>query len=252
MTGPGTTIVIEGDVDRRFALASVTKVLTALAVWVAVEEETVSLDDPAGPPGATVRHLLAHASGLGPEHGDGVLAAPGERRIYSNAGFEALADVVAERTGMAFDRYLHEALVAPLGLTGTALAGSAAHGADSTVADLLAIGRELLVPTLVSAATLAAATAATFPELAGVLPGYGRQDPNPWGLGVELRGHKAPHWTGEANDPATFGHFGRSGTLLWVDPVASLACVALTDRNFGPWAIAAWPRLADDVLASHG
>ncbi len=98
--------------------------------------------------------------------------------------------------------------------------------------------------------TLRAATTAQFPDLAGVLPGFGRQDPNPWGLGVELRGHKHPHWTGSANSPGTFGHFGRAGTFLWVDPAAGLAVAALTDLDFGPWAAAAWPVLSDAVLAA--
>ena len=88
-----------------------------------------------------------------------------------------------------------------------------------------------------------------FPGLAGVVPGFGRQEPNDWGLGFELRDGKSPHWTGAANAPQTFGHFGRSGTFLWVDPVAGIALGALTDLAFGDWAIDAWPRLADAVLA---
>jgi CubicO group peptidase (beta-lactamase class C family) len=82
-----------------------------------------------------------------------------------------------------------------------------------------------------------------------VLPGYGRHDPNDWGLGFELRDHKHPHWTGSRNSPRTFGHFGRTGTFLWVDPDAGLALAVLTDRDFGDWAIDAWPVLADAVLA---
>jgi hypothetical protein len=31
--------------------------------------------------------------------------------------------------------------------------------------------------------------------------------------------------------------------------VAGLACVALTDRAFGPWAVQAWPPFTDAVLA---
>ena len=88
-----------------------------------------------------------------------------------------------------------------------------------------------------------------FPGLPGILPGFGRQEPNDWGLGFELRDGKSPHWTGGANAPETFGHFGRSGTFLWVDPVAGIALGALTDLAFGDWAIDAWPRLADAVLA---
>jgi CubicO group peptidase (beta-lactamase class C family) len=241
---------LHGPVAAPFPLASVTKPLTALAVLVAVEEGTVELDEPAGPPGSTVRHLLAHASGLATD-GLEVLAAPGERRIYSNTGFEALGAFVAERAAMTFATYLDEAVLQPLGMAATRLDGSPAHGATGTVADLLRLGRELLAPTLVAPATLDGARAPAFPGLVGVLPGFGRQDPNDWGLGFELRDHKSPHWTGAGNSPATFGHFGRSGSFLWVDPDAGLACASLSDREFGPWAAAAWPALSDAVLAAH-
>ena len=52
-----------------------------------------------------------------------------------------------------------------------------------------------------------------------------------------------------ATAPSTFGHFGRSGTFLWVDPDAGLALGCLTDLAFGDWAADAWPRLSDAVLA---
>jgi CubicO group peptidase (beta-lactamase class C family) len=81
-----------------------------------------------------------------------------------------------------------------------------------------------------------------------VLPGYGAMSPNPWGLGLELRGSKHPHWTPPEASPDTFGHFGRAGTMLWVDPDAAVACVALSDREFGPWAATAWPKLGSAVL----
>jgi CubicO group peptidase (beta-lactamase class C family) len=239
---------VSGPVDRPLAWASVTKLATALAVLVAVEEATVALDAPAGPEGATVRHLLAHASGLGPD--GSVLAAPATRRIYTNAGYEVLADVVASAAGLPFATYLAEAVLEPLGLRGTRLEGSPAAGAVGPVADLLALGRELLTPTLVTPATLAEATAVAFPGLAGVLPGFGRHDPLDWGLGFEVRDAKSPHWTGRHNSPTTFGHFGARGSFLWVDPEAGLACACLTDRPFGAWAAEAWPALADEVLAT--
>ncbi|HSL57997.1 MAG TPA: serine hydrolase domain-containing protein [Acidimicrobiales bacterium] len=239
----------EGDVDRPFALASVTKLLTATAVLVAVEEEIVDLDEPAGPPGATVRHLLAHASGLGPD-GDQVLAAPGATRIYSNRGYELLGELVADRAGLSFATYLDEAVLAPLGMAATALEGSPAHGARSTVGDLLRFAGAWLGadPVVIHHSTRDAAAEVAFPGLHGVLPGFGRQDPNDWGLGPELRGDKRPHWTGTRCSARTFGHFGRAGTFLWVDPDADVALLALTDREFGPWAASAWPALADAVL----
>ena len=239
-----------GPLDRPFAWASVTKLLTALAVLVAVEEGTVALEEPARPPGSSVRHLLAHASGLGPEGGP-PLARPGTRRVYSNAGYVFLAEHLAAAAAMSFDAYLHGAVLAPLTLTGTRLEGSPASGAVGTLRDLIALGRELLDPSQLAAATHAEATRPAFPDLAGVLPGFGRHDPNPWGLGPEIRGRKSPHWTGRANSPATFGHFGQAGGFLWVDPGAELACACLTDAGFGPWATAAWPALADAVLGEH-
>jgi CubicO group peptidase (beta-lactamase class C family) len=55
---------------------------------------------------------------------------------------------------------------------------------------------------------------------------------------------------GADNSPGTFGHFGGAGTFMWVDPVADIALVALTDRDFGPWALDVWPSLSDAVLAA--
>lgn len=239
----GTT----GDRAATFPWASVTKLLTALAALVAAEEGVVELDEPAGPPGSTVRHLLAHASGLPPE-GEAPIAQPGTRRIYSNAGFEVLARVIEDRAEIPFPDYLRAAVLEPLGLAAS-LDGSPASGAYGTLADLLALGRELLAPRLISPETLAEATEVAFPGLTGVLPGFGRMEPNDWGLGFELRDEKRPHWTGARNSPRTFGHFGQSGSFLWVDPGARLACACLCDAAFGEWAKEAWPRLSDAILA---
>ena len=249
--GPGPTSVT-GDTARVHAWASVTKPATALAVLVAVEEGTLGLDEPAGPPGSTVRHLLAHASGLGPAPGPPI-EAPGARRIYSNAGYEVLAGLLGERAGMSYAEYLQAGVLDPLGMTGTGLVGSpvgdAAAGLAGPLDDLLALGREWARPTLISRATWRQATSVQFPGLGGVLPGFGPEAPCDWGLGVEVRGAKRPHWTGSANSPATFGHFGQSGSFLWVDPVAGVLCAGLADRPFGVWASRAWPALADAVLA---
>jgi CubicO group peptidase (beta-lactamase class C family) len=240
---------LEGDVTRVFELASVTKLLVAYATLIAIEDGTLSLDDPvgeAGPTDATVRHLLAHASGLGPDGRE--LAMPGKRRIYSNAGFELLAELVAESAGVAFVDYLAEAVLVPLELRSTRLEGSPAVGATSTGIDMARFAVELLSPTLIDELTLRDATSVAYPGLPGVLPGFGRQATNDWGLGFELRDDKSPHWTGSANSPTTFGHFGQSGTFLWVDPVVNCALVCLTDRPFDQWAVERWPAFSDAVL----
>jgi CubicO group peptidase (beta-lactamase class C family) len=247
---PETVVDVRGPVEDRFAWASLTKLVTALATLVAVEEGTVALDAPAGPPRSTVRHLLAHASGLAPDD-DRSLAPPGRRRIYSNRGFELLAETVAERAEMPFADYVAGAVLEPLGMSQTSWGASAAKGASGSLGDLGRLAGELLRPTLVDPITLASATRSAFPRLAGVLPGFGHHAPNAWGLGFELRDHKTPHWTGSANSPRTFGHFGRAGGFLWVDPDADVACASLSDREFDRWAAAAWPALSDAVLAEH-
>src|SRR4029077_14150974 len=87
----GDDVIAErGPRGREYRWASITKPATELATLVAAEEGVVDLDEPAGPEGSTVRHLLAHASGL-PFHGDKAIARPGRRRIYSNTGFDQLA-----------------------------------------------------------------------------------------------------------------------------------------------------------------
>lgn len=237
---------VRGETGREFALASVTKPLTAYGVLLAVEEGAVEWDDAAGP--ATVRHLIAHTSGLAFDT-DAQQAQPGTRRIYSNTGFAVLAEHVYQATGIAFADYLAEGVFSPLGMTSTRLSGSAGAGAVSTADDLARFAAELLAPTLISRETLDEATTVAFPGLNGVLPGYGMQKPNDWGLGFEIRGAKTPHWTGADSSPRTFGHFGQSGTFLWVDPDAGAACVALADRPFGEWAVEVWPAFTDAVLA---
>jgi CubicO group peptidase (beta-lactamase class C family) len=251
VVGRSGVLATHGAVGDTFPLASVTKPLAALAILVAVEEEAVGLDDPADEavvPGATLRHLLAHASGYAPERPMRA-AAPGTRRIYSNVGIERAAALVEGAAGMPFAAYLDEAVLGPLRMSDTTLPGSPARDGVSTVADLARVVHELLSSTgLLSAPMLADATSVQFPGLRGVLPGYGAQDPNDWGLGLEIRSSKSPHWTGAGNDPSTFGHFGQAGTMLWVDPRAHVGLVALADRDFGPWAAQAWPVLSDAVL----
>lgn len=253
VVGPKGVLASHGDTARVFALASVTKPIVARAAQVAVEEGVVDLDTEAGPPGSTIRHLLAHASGLAMLSGD-VLARPGARRIYSNYGFAVLAQTIERESGIEFGRYLTEAVCEPLGMTSTRLDGgadTAGYGATSTVDDLVRFAGDLLRPATVSEQMHADATSVQFPGLDGVLPGYGSQRPNDWGLGFELRDSKSPHWTGAGNSERTYGHFGQSGGFIWVDPDADLALVVLTDRDFGEWALQPWPALSDAVLGEY-
>jgi CubicO group peptidase (beta-lactamase class C family) len=246
VTEAEATLATRGDTTRSVLLASVSKPVTALATLVAAEEGIVDLDEPAGPPGSTVRHLLAHASGL-PFQGDAPIAPPGRRRIYSNEGFGVLGAHVGLRAEMPFADYVRLAVCVPLVLA-LDPEGHPGAGMHACLDDVLALGRELLSPRLVAEETHAEMVSVQFPGLDGVLPGFGRFSPLDWGLGVELKTTKQGHWSGSLTSAATFGHFGGSGTFLWVDPVAGAACACLTTREFGAWAKEAWPRLSEAVM----
>lgn len=251
VTSPTETLGVAGDTGRVSRIASISKVCAGLAAMVALEEGTITLGEPAGPPGSTVRHLLAHAAGYAFD-GPDTIASVGSRRIYSNTGIEIFADHLAAAAGMPFEQYQREAVFESLGMAATWLDGSPAHGVHSNVDDLVLLARELLSPTLVTHGTFAQAVTAQFPDLAGVIPGFGRHDPNPWGLGMEIRGDKHPHWTAPGNSPRTFGHFGGTGTYLWVDPDRELAAVAISGVEFDAWAAEVWPPTNQAILDRLG
>jgi len=241
------SVSTRGDINHRFPLASITKLITSLAVLVAHEEGTTSLDSVITESGATVADLLAHAAGIAPDDPQQI-APPRTRRSYSTAAYDLLAEHVALASGMPFFEYVREAVLQPAGMESTELVGSAGSGAIGSVSDMTRLAACWHEPIVVGTRTLALAASAHLPELSGVLPGFGRQQPNPWGLGPEIKGTKSPHWTGSLNSAATFGHFGRSGTMLWIDPASHTVVVALSDRAFGPWAAEAWPILSDSVI----
>jgi CubicO group peptidase (beta-lactamase class C family) len=245
---PDGIAATRGDPDHRFRWASVTKMVTALTVLIAAERGLITLDDEAGPPGSTVRHLLAHASGLGFE-GSMTLAAPGRRRMYSNVGFDTVAAHVSTRAGESFEAIMRAWVLEPLGMDRTTLDERPSQGLHGPIRDAAALVLELLRPSLVTRATFASATSVAFPGLVGLLPGVGRFDPLDWGLGFELHDRKEPHWMPPSSSPSTFGHFGGSGTFIWVDPDVSVGVVAFTDRGYDDWALEAWPSFGDRVLA---
>jgi CubicO group peptidase (beta-lactamase class C family) len=249
----GHVLATTGDLERVQRLASLSKPMAAWAALIAVEEGVVDLDQPVGQPGCTLRHLLAHAGGYGFD-GDEPLARPEATRMYSNTGFSLAAQAIEDAAGIAFADYLHEAVFVPLGMASSVLRGSAAHGVRSNLADTCRFVAEVMRPTLIHATTAADVERIHYPALAGIVPGVGRYEQCPWGLGFEVRGTKEPHWTGTTNSPRTFGHFGGSGTMFWIDPDRDLALVALADLDFDRWAAAAleaWPALSDAVIAEY-
>jgi CubicO group peptidase (beta-lactamase class C family) len=247
----GEVVATIGDHERVQRLASISKPMAAWAILVAVEEGVVDLDEAVGQPGCTLRHLLAHAGGY-PFDGDEPIARPEATRIYSNSGFSLAAQAIERATEMAFADYLGEAVFDPLSMRSSVLRGSAAHGVRSSLADVCRFVAEVMRPTLIHEDTARDVQRTQYPTLAGIVPGVGRYELCPWGLGFEVRGTKEPHWTGTSNSPRTFGHFGGSGTMFWIDPDRDLALIALADRNFDEWAesaLIAWPELSDAVIA---
>lgn len=249
VVGPSGVLDIVDD-GKSHPWASVTKILTALTVLDATVEGVVHLDDEVGPPGSTLRHLLSHTSGLALDE-DLVIARPATRRSYSNRGIDLAGAHLANSTGVPFVQELSDRVLSLLGMDGTELQGGPAHGARGPIIDLAALAEALLNPTLLLPEVVALASTVAFPGLPGVLPGFGRQPDNAWGLGCEIKAVKSPHWTAPGNSPRTFGHFGQAGTFLWVDPEAQLACVSVSDTPFGPWAADRWPRLSAAVLEDY-
>lgn len=138
-------------VDTRYHLGSSNKMLTAIAILQLVQAGRVDLDAPIAKylpdyPKAdlaqqiTVRHLLAHTSGLGglfelpgfePKRRYGSnaaylpligtrqpLFAPGTRYSYSNEGFVLAGAVIERVTGQSYDEVIAAKILRPAGMTG--------------------------------------------------------------------------------------------------------------------------------------
>ena len=150
---------------------------------------------------------------------------------------------------MPFASYVREAICEPLGVDLDPDGHPGVGHARERSRTSSQVGRELLVPTLVAPETLDEMTSVQFPGLDGVLPDYGRFDPLDWGLGVELKGRKSPHWIGVANLAEHVRPLRRLRDVPLGRPRGGPRLAALTTREFGDWAKEAWPRLSDAVLA---
>ncbi len=249
----GRVIWEQGDVTRVFPLASVTKIVTALAALRAVEEGMTALahvvgQAPNGDP-YTVAHLLSHSSGLAAEGGGtDFKESPGRKRIYSNQGFDVLGRHLERVTGATTARWIDSQVARPLGLRSTTVPSSPARSGFGSALDLTLLSEELMDPQLLEGKTYAALTTVALPGLRGILPGYGMQKNNAWGLGVEIKDGKKPHWTPPSAAPSTFGHFGMSGSFLWVEPERQVSAVFLGSEPFGQWHKDNWPALGEQIL----
>lgn len=251
VTGPEQTLAVQGDPHAVLPLASVSKPISAWGALIAVERGLVDLDEPAGPEGSTLLNLLDHTSGL-PFEGEQTQAAPGTRRIYSNAGFDALGARVAEAAGMPFAEWLTREVTGPLGMNDIEVTGRPSAGYRASIADLLTFGREVLRPTLIPVELRDLALMVSRPGLRGVVPGYGSFDDNQWGLGFELKGAKSPHWLADSFPPEAAGHFGGQGSFFFLDRSRDLAAAFLSGVAFGDDHRRIWPPLTDEIAARYG
>lgn len=240
--GTWVTLATCGDLDAVRPWASVTKLGTALATAIDVQEGRAALDDELFAPGVTLAHVLSHSSGLGFEAGDPVVA-PARKRVYSNCGIDIAAAHLS--SGSDLDTWLRDRVIAPLRMSSVTLVGRASEGLVGSTRDLATFAREWVTPTLVTAQRRNMTITPYLPDLDGVVPGFGRFTPCPWGLGVEVRGEKR-HWMGDW-PPASFGHFGASGALALMNVDEGLCVVATSTKPFGAWAHDLWPTWTSSV-----
>ncbi len=141
-------LAVPMDANMTFRLGSLTKQLTAVAVFLLTEKGELSLSDkitrffPESPESwqaITVEHLLTHSSGLQsytdmkeweklakedvkPEQivelikKEILLFSPGDHLYYSNSGYFLLGAIIEKATGQNYGDYMHEQVFKPLGM----------------------------------------------------------------------------------------------------------------------------------------
>lgn len=133
-----------------FRIASISKTFVWAAVMMLVDEGKLSLDADVdsylktmkvgvpGMPPVTLRALMAHRPGFEDTFGDFFqsksgrtfeealartkperVARPGERTAYSNWGTDLAAQIVADVSGLPFDKFVEKRLLAPIGMAST-------------------------------------------------------------------------------------------------------------------------------------
>lgn len=237
-----------GDQDKVYPWMSVTKLVTSRTILGAVENGVLDLSEPLQPlPGISeprpvnVADLLAHRAGLGHEKRE-FTRSPRSRRVYSNSGYEILGELLSQRSGIPFTVWTQEMVLSPLGIK-RQLLKSPAWGMHGSLRELLAFAFEAACPRFLSPKLFAAWSRSDGMQLPGVVPGYGYHRDNAWGLGCEIRAAKDPHWTLPDSSDQTYGHFGQSGSFLWIDPSSRLGAVFLGQKPFGALHKQLWPQL---------
>lgn len=65
-----------------------------------------------------------------------------------------------------------------------------------------------------------------------------------WGIGWNVKGAGRGHASGDLTSPATFGHGGASGTLIWADPATDVVCALFANEAMRTGWSATRPRQA--------
>lgn len=156
----------KADLDTRFGIASLTKTFTAILMLQLAEKGILELDDPVrshlpgvviersdiGSPPVTIRHLLAHTSGM-PDYGPSVVTAirgdrvylreqrypAGYHYAYSNRGYVLLKYLIETVTGQSYADNLRERIFLPLGMRSSS--GNRSNGAGGIVSTLRDLSR---------------------------------------------------------------------------------------------------------------
>jgi CubicO group peptidase (beta-lactamase class C family) len=238
MNGASVERVAEhGDLEAVRPWASISKLVVAMAFGVEMDWDLHSYTEMVGPQGANFANLLSHSSGLGLEESDPVVPIA-TKRIYSNYGVElAVSRLVGENPA---SEWMSDRVFIPLGMTTTSLVDRPSAGVSGSTNDLATFALAWMRSDLLAPATRDRIVRPYLPDLAGIVPGFGRFSPCPWGMGPEVRGDK-DHWMGDW-PPRSFGHFGQSGSLLLVNVDEAIAVVATSTEPFGSWAVSLWPR----------
>ncbi len=214
------------------------------------------------------------------------LEAPPQTRVqYSNVGYGLLALVVEQRSGSPFAEALAQLVLDPLGVE--AYLGHEPPRAPAAVADVRGghsggelepfnslFWRSLAFPWggLVSTVDGALGILRAFlgrpadflrPETraeamrshTGALSGGFVKpllwSPCPWGLGLDIRGEKDPHWAPAEAGTDSCGHSGASGALAWAAPGADVAWVILGARTAdNGWLLRRAPAIGAAILGS--
>jgi CubicO group peptidase (beta-lactamase class C family) len=154
------------NINTLFPIASISKTLTATAIFQLMEQGKLNVNDPVSKylpefpyPLITLRHLLSHTSGLPPynvffapvleedsakifvnadflpaaaKYKPALLYQPGESANYDNVNYLVLALIVEKLSGMPFADYMRKHVLDPAGMSHTRIVR---HYNDSQIQD---------------------------------------------------------------------------------------------------------------------